>query len=281
MWYNSSEKLPILSQRLAIQKCDMEVTCPFVELKKIVYPLFREDAVTESIHDNCRPVPEEAPVRFFYNGREAVTLLCTPRELKELAVGWLFTERFICGAGEITALGVCEDMSTVTVQASPDRWEESSRLRRAFTSGCGGGNTALSQPDDVLARVCNGPGPDCSLIKVMLAGAIQYKRTGGIHCAALADGKRILFQSEDIGRHNAVDKVIGRGLLEGMLFANTHLLTTGRVSSDMVVKAVRAGIPAVISLSVPTSLAVEIASRAGLLLIGRAARSEPIFYTKI
>ena len=242
-------------------------------------PLFREVAVTEPIRADRRPVPEEAPIRFFYNGRDAVILLCTPRELKELAVGWLFAERFIRRIDEITALEVCEELDAVAVQATPDRWEESSQRRRAFTSGCGGGVTALVLPDDLVVPVNTGPAPNCSLVKAMLAGAVQYKRTGGIHCAALTDGKSILIQSEDIGRHNAVDKVIGRGLLEGVLFSETHLLTTGRVSSDMVIKAVRAGIPAVISVSVPTSLAVEIAARAGLLLIGRAARSEPAYYT--
>ena len=256
-----------------------ELIRPLVEVKRIGCPLFREVAVTEPIRSDRRPVPEEAPIRFFYNGREAVILLCTPRELKELAVGWLFAERFIRGTDEITALEVCEELGSVAVQASPDRWEGSSQRRRAFTSGCGGGVTALVLPDDLIVPVNRSPEPNCSLVKVMLAGAVQYKRTGGIHCAALTDGKSILIQSEDIGRHNAVDKVIGRGLLEGALFSDTHLLTTGRVSSDMVIKAIRAGIPAVISVSVPTSLAVEIAARAGLLLIGRAARSEPAFYT--
>lgn len=230
---------------------------------------------------NLCPLPEEAPVRLFYNGREAATLLCSPRELKELAVGWFFTEGFIHEPSEITALGVCENMRTVVVHSSPDRWEEATKRSRAFTSGCGGGITRLVQSDDHVPKVEGGVlKPNCSLVTEMLARAVEYKHTGGIHCAALGDGKQILFQSEDIGRHNAVDKIIGRGLLEHVLFSTTHLLTTGRVSSDMIIKAVLARIPVVVSLSIPTSLAVEIAGRAGLLLIGRAARSKPIVYTK-
>jgi FdhD protein len=88
----------------------------------------------------------------------------------------------------------------------------------------------------------------------------------------------MLFLSEDIGRHNAVDKVIGRGLLTNVSFGTAQLLTTGRISSDIVMKTARAGIPVVISLSIATSLAVDLALRAGILLIGRGAKPEPIVY---
>ena len=122
-------------------------------------------------------------------------------------------------------------------------------------------------------------GPNCSLLRHVLAHASEYKRTGGVHAAALTDGSRLLFLSEDIGRHNAVDKIIGRGILAGMSFSNTQLLTTGRISSDIVMKTARAGIPVVISLSVATSLAVDLALRAGILLVGRGAYAAPILYT--
>jgi FdhD protein len=112
----------------------------------------------------------------------------------------------------------------------------------------------------------------------MLAHATEYKRTGGIHAAALTDGSRVLFLSEDIGRHNAVDKVIGRGLLAGVSFGSTQLITTGRISSDIVMKTARAGIPVVISLSVATSLAADLARAAGILLVGRGALPEPVIY---
>lgn len=121
--------------------------------------------------------------------------------------------------------------------------------------------------------------PDPTLVRQMVADGREYRRTGGVHCAALGNGDGILHQSEDIGRHNAVDKVVGWGFLRDIPLNRLQLLTTGRVSSDMVAKAARAGIPVVISLSIPTSLAVEIAHRTGITLIGRAGRAKPVNYS--
>ncbi|NTW59827.1 MAG: formate dehydrogenase accessory sulfurtransferase FdhD [Nitrospirae bacterium] len=221
--------------------------------------------------------PEEIPVSVRYNERDAVTLMCSPSELRELAVGWLFAEGFLQSTGEIMSIGACDEMRMVTVTASPDRWDVVSQRRRTLSSGCGGG-TSRHPNEEELRRIDGTHDPNCSLLRHMLAHATEYKRTGGIHAAALTDGSRMLFLSEDIGRHNAVDKVIGRGLLAGTSFGSTQLMTTGRISSDIVMKAARAGIPVVISLSVATSLAADLALRAGILLVGRGAQPEPIVY---
>ena len=221
--------------------------------------------------------PEEIPVSVRYNERGAVTLMCSPGELRELAVGWLFAEGFLQSRFEIMSIGACDEMRIVDVTASPDRWDVVSQRRRTVSSGCGGGTSRHPNEED-LRRVVGTHDPNCSLLRQMLAHATEYKRTGGIHAAALTDGSRVLFQSEDIGRHNAVDKVIGRGLLARMSFGNTQLMTTGRISSDIVMKAARAGIPVVISLSIATSLAVDLACRAGILLVGRGTQREPIVY---
>ena len=221
--------------------------------------------------------PEEIPVSVRYNERDAVTLMCSPSELRELAVGWLFAEGFLQSTREIMSIGACDDMRMVTVTASPDRWDAVSQRRRTLSSGCGGG-TSRHPDEDQLQRVDGAHDPNCSLLRQMLAHATEYKRSGGIHAAALTDGSRLLFQSEDIGRHNAVDKVIGRGLLADVAFGSTQLLTTGRISSDIVMKTARAGIPVVISLSVATSLAADLARRAGILLVGRGAQPEPLIY---
>jgi FdhD protein len=129
-----------------------------------------------------------------------------------------------------------------------------------------------------MQRISGVPDPDCTLLRAMLASASEYKRVGGIHAAAFADRSRILLQSEDIGRHNAVDKVIGKGLLADISFGTGQLMTTGRMSSDIVMKAARAGIPSVISLSIATTLAIDLADQCGILLVGRGLRSEPISY---
>jgi len=95
-----------------------------------------------------------------------------------------------------------------------------------------------------------------------------FTLTGGVHAAAISDGKNILFFSEDIGRHNAVDKVIGKTFLNGINFSITILLSSGRISLEIVKKAITAGIPVVLSRSAPTSLAIQTASVKNLTLIG-------------
>jgi FdhD protein len=109
--------------------------------------------------------------------------------------------------------------------------------------------------------------------------ADQYRYTGGVHSAGLAAGDELVAHCEDIGRHNAVDKVVGRALLAGVDFHATALLATGRLSSEMVWKAARAGVPVVTSLSIPTDLARDIAEAAGITLVGRILSARPWVYT--
>ena len=106
-----------------------------------------------------------------------------------------------------------------------------------------------------------------------------YKSTGGVHSAALADNSHILVFTEDIGRHNAVDKVIGYALLENIPFPGKIMLASGRLSSDIVSKCARCGIPVIVSRAAPTSLAVEIADASGLTLVGFVRGDRMNIYT--
>ena len=116
------------------------------------------------------------------------------------------------------------------------------------------------------------------LIIEMFSKAEMYKHTGGMHCAAISDGNKIIALSEDVGRHNAVDKTIGKGLFLGVDFSRVMMMTTGRISSDMVLKAANANCPFIVSRSIPTTLALELADKLGITLIGRAVSSNPIIY---
>lgn len=229
------------------------------------------------------PTCEESVVELFYNGREAVRLLCTPRGIRELAVGWLFTQGLILHAREILSLRGCDSMHQIAVQAEPDRWEEREGWRRILTSGCGGGVGLARRWEEKLRPVEDDfrveKGRLQSLMRTMLKKATLYQLTGGIHSAALVDGEKILAHFEDIGRHNAVDKVIGDGLLQQLDFSRVALLTTGRISSEMALKAAQARIPIVASLSIPSTLALEIAQLAGLTLVGRTLSLSPYIYT--
>src|SRR5581483_3621342 len=116
------------------------------------------------------------------------------------------------------------------------------------------------------------------LFKDLFARGARYKETGGVHAAALSDGERILYHAEDIGRHNAVDKVIGASILDGRDPRDLLLLVTGRISGELAFKAARARLALVATPSVPSTIAVEIARTAGLTLIGRAVSGHPQYH---
>jgi len=217
----------------------------------------------------------EAPVELIYNGHAAVTFMCTPQELSALALGWLFGQGLVRSVDEVYTIGACEDLRKVYVQTAVDRWEERRGWEKVVTSGCGGGAVLATQLAGQVPRV--GPGPRLTLAELtcgftqMAARATLYRASGGLHSAALASGRRLLAHCEDIGRHNAVDKVIGKGLLLKLDFSRSALLTSGRISCEMVFKAAQAGVPVLASLTTATDLALELALRAGITLLGRAA----------
>jgi len=127
-----------------------------------------------------------------------------------------------------------------------------------------------------------------TLMVAMLESARRYRTTGGTHSACVGqlngdfdagdEPSALLFACEDIGRHNALDKAIGWGLMNGIDFAGCVLAATGRVSSEMVAKAARAGVRVVASLSVPTDLALGLAHAAGIAIVGRALSARPAVY---
>src|SRR5205814_8958273 len=119
-----------------------------------------------------------------------------------------------------------------------------------------------------------------ALFKQLFAAGDRYNETGGIHAAALTDGTTLLFHAEDIGRHNAVDKVIGGAVLARTPIAGRGLLVTGRILAELAFKVARAGLAWVATPSVPSTLAVTIAERSGMLLIGRAVSGTPHIHTR-
>jgi FdhD protein len=113
------------------------------------------------------------------------------------------------------------------------------------------------------------------LFKELFARGERYKETGGLHAAALTDGQRLLYHAEDIGRHNAVDKVIGASILDDRDPRDLLLLVTGRISGELAFKAARARLALVATPSVPSTIAVDIAKAAGMTLVGRAVSGHP------
>jgi FdhD protein len=224
---------------------------------------------------------EETPVWLEVNHQPAVTWMCTPDQLEELVVGWLHGEGYIRNLGDLLSIRPCATDLGFWVEVAPERLEavRSDERRRVLASGCGAVSVALADPGTVAAAPPRGTVPDTpamrSLFKEMFGRGKRYHETGGIHAAALTDGGGLLAHAEDIGRHNAVDKVIGAALLERRDPAGLGLLVTGRISAELAFKAARAGLAWVATVSVPSTLALTIARRAGLLLVGRAVSGRP------
>ncbi len=221
----------------------------------------------------------EAPVSLTVNGEIWLTFLCTPVDLDALAIGFLFNEGVIDSMAEVASVHVCPSGENVDVWlrrdvARPKQW--------ARTSGCTGGITSIDSLA-TLAPMTDGvrltPDAVTHLIGQLFAAQQLYREAGGVHSSALSDGRRIRLAAEDIGRHNTLDKIAGRCLLDRIVISESVLLTTGRISSEMLRKAARMGAPIVISRTSPTSLSIELAEQLGITLIGYARRDGFSVYT--
>jgi FdhD protein len=230
-------------------------------------------------------VASELPVRLVLNDQPLVTLLCTPTELEELSIGFLLSEGILLNRSDITRLDVSktEPVVRITLSSLPPEWEKMFDTR-AISSGCGKGIT-FTNYDRAKDRRITVPGPLLTLddIRRLLATfrsiSSLYLETGGVHSAALSDGRDILFFSEDIGRHNAVDKLIGKAFLKGVNIENKILLTSGRVTSEIVTKTGRNRFPVLISRAAPSCMAISYAEDMGITLVGFARGDRMNIYT--
>ncbi|GIX46341.1 MAG: sulfurtransferase FdhD [Candidatus Tectimicrobiota bacterium] len=226
-----------------------------------------------------RPVVREQPLTILVNGKELATFLCTPVKLDCLTLGFLAFEGLIRGPEDVRELDVDAEHGVVEVEL---RHAPLRPQRRVFTSGCGMGLTfslRLSQYPPLESAVRLTPEQVFPLMQQLFDGAAMYKASRGIHAAALSDGERVLLLAEDVGRHNALDKILGEALLRGIETRDRLLLTTGRISSEMLRKGAYMRTPFLISRTSPTTLAIEGAKRLGITLIGYVRRNSFNLYT--
>jgi FdhD protein len=221
----------------------------------------------------------EAPVSLTVNGIPWLTFMCTPTDLDALVLGFLYNENVIQSLAEVADVRVCSSGDNVDVwlHHSPQKPESWTR-----TSGCTGGLTSVdlhgfSSHQDNRGKLSAQTVTD--LISSLMESQNLYRSAGGVHSSALSDGQHILLVAEDIGRHNTLDKLAGLALRDEIYPPRKVLLTTGRISSEMLQKAARIGASILISRTSPTSLSIELAEKAGITLIGYARRDRFNLYT--
>jgi FdhD protein len=222
----------------------------------------------------------ETPVSLTVNGRNWLTFMCTPIMLEEMAIGFLFNEGVISTIDDLEDVRVCEHEDNVDVWLTRSVDEPASWRR---TSGCSGGVTAVDLLSENLTAIPVRKGmirPE--VITALVAGLFEsqelYKETGGVHTTALCDGQDIILSAEDIGRHNTLDKIAGACLRLRLNLPHRFLITTGRISSEMLQKASRMKAEVLISRTSPSSLSIQLAERMGITLIGYARRNRYNIY---
>lgn len=214
------------------------------------------------------------------NGEELATFMCSPTDLEALALGFLLNEGLIDGPADVRSLHLSKSGTCVDVWLDSASYERPQRA--IITAGCGGGVTFddLSEQHAPLQSPLQAtPAQLAGLMRRMLLGAGLYQRARGIHTAALANNQKLILQVEDVGRHNCLDRLRGRAALESVETRDRILLSSGRVSSEMINKARRMGAPIVCSRTSPTSLSVALAERWNMTLVAYLRRNRMRIYS--
>jgi FdhD protein len=222
------------------------------------------------LRSTSRAVVQEYPLRLTVNDRDLATLVASPHQLNFLVAGFLRNQGFVSTLDDILTLGVCADFGAARVQL---KGEIPERLSPTLTSGCGTGITfALPHPPAPVPLKPHfppvSPAAVFNLMRDLQRRAEHYRSHGGIHSAAVGDGRQLLLYAEDLGRHNTFDRIAGEALFRGIDLAGKLLVTSGRISTEMVGKAARLGIALIASRTSPTDMAVRLCQEAGITLIG-------------
>ncbi|MHB1125926.1 MAG: formate dehydrogenase accessory sulfurtransferase FdhD [Bacillota bacterium] len=228
---------------------------------------------------------QEAPLTIHLNGREMVTLLCSPQHLEELAVGFLFSEGLLRKKTDLVSVKIDESDGLAWVETTANSpIAEATFLKRYITTGCGRGTSFYSLTDAIQEPVADtkmqlSVESILLLMENMQSRSVLYKETGGVHGCALCTPEELLLFREDVGRHNAADKISGRSLLDEIETSDKLLLTSGRISSEILGKAVRLGVPVLVSRAAPTALGLKLAQERGITVCGFARGRRINVYT--
>lgn len=198
-------------------------------------------------------VVAELPLTVYVNGQRLVTMLCSPFQVDALVVGYLWTERVIARVDDIRRLEVSEIDGRADVE-----------LAHPFVPSSAG----PTRPEPLRSTLRVTPEAISRRIAELAEAAVHYHQSRGIHAAALCDSERLLVMAEDVARRNALDKVKGQALLDGVATVDRILVSSGRTSSEMLLRAARMGVPLVASRTSPTDMAIALAEQLNVTVCG-------------
>lgn len=251
-------------------------------------PLLREIEVMDEYGERRTiSIPAERPLTIFVDKREVVTLMTLGASPELLVLGWLRNQRLVQDLADIDSITVDWDVGAAAVYTRSGIPDLDNRTgRRVVTTGCGQGTVfgdvmeqvdAIRLPDARTARIRQGTLN--GLLDVMRQQDSIHRKAGSVHGCALFLGTQLLMFIEDVGRHNAIDTIAGWMWLHGVDGGDKTFYTTGRLTSEMVMKAAHMGVPIVISRNGVTQMGHDLATRLGMALFGRAANRHFLCYT--
>lgn len=258
----------------------MEKEKPAHFTKRMIYRY--QDGTYRRMEDRVTP---ERPLHVEINGEEFITLLCTPVQRRELTAGFLFSEGLVQTPGQIEALELFDQEDRINVTLTGVDFNLDDRIKKiTLTSGCGRGTILCDVMDaSNLDRVDRGstfaPEKILERMQELQHRSSTYLATGGTHSAALTDGEKLWAFAEDIGRHNAVDKVLGACFLDGTDTHDKVLLASGRISSEIIMKVGRSRCPVLMTRAAATDQVIRIAETLQITLIGFARGKRMNIYT--
>jgi len=232
-------------------------------------------------------VIKEVPVTLVVNDFEFSTMTCSPYNVKEMAAGFLYSEGLVQCAADIKSIAVSEDGREVKVTTTGEAVNENNFVKRLVTTSCSKGgpslfffnsakrvapvatdNKLLITPEEIFA-LCDGVEEITPL----------FSETGGSHSAAVCSADSIIYAYEDVGRHNAADKVLGRCLLDKVDLSDKLMVFSGRIASEILIKVAKMGLPMIAARSSPTELAVSLANELGVTVVGFVRTARLTVYT--
>ncbi|MEQ8200303.1 MAG: formate dehydrogenase accessory sulfurtransferase FdhD [Syntrophomonadaceae bacterium] len=230
-------------------------------------------------------VVEEYPLTLFLNGVELATMVCSPAGFDELAAGFLLSEGLVRKPGDLIGVNLREEDGSLVIETAEGSPPASQPRRHHINTGAGKSGTDFRfinaarqlHPIQSLARFT---APHLlEMIELLQQRSATFVLTGGVHSAAIADQDGMICMFEDIGRHNAVDKVLGYAFLNEISSQDKILLLSGRIASEILLKAARARIPLVLSRSAPTGLTIDLAEELNITVVGFARGKRLSIYT--